>query len=100
MPRRRDFVGEIVRERTKKNPRFPRLVAAALDRRKLMRELAAVREKSGMSQTVVAALMGTSQSAVARIEAGEADVRLSTVDRYAAAVGRRITWSLSKGNER
>lgn len=96
MPSRRDFLDEIIRERTKKNPRFPALVAAALDRRKLLRELAAAREKSGVSQTVVAALMGTSQSAIARIEAGEADVRLSTVDRYAAAIGKKISWSLSK----
>ena len=39
--------------------------------------------------------MGTSQSAVARLENGASDVLLSTVDRYAAAVGRRLDWTLS-----
>jgi predicted transcriptional regulator len=34
--------------------------------------------------------MGTSQPAVARVEAGAVDVRLSTLERYAAAVGRRL----------
>ena len=94
MVRRRDFLEELIDERTKKNPQFPELVQSALERRQLMRELAAAREEAGMSQTVVAARMGTSQSAVARIETGEADVRLSTADRFAAAVGKRLTWTL------
>ncbi len=34
--------------------------------------------------------MGTSQSAVARLESGDADVRLSTLERYAAAIGQRL----------
>ncbi|HVV35394.1 MAG TPA: helix-turn-helix transcriptional regulator [Acidimicrobiales bacterium] len=55
------------------------------------------REKQGLSQTVVAARMGTSQSAVARLEAGDADVRLSTLHRYAAAVGRDLQFKLGKG---
>jgi transcriptional regulator with XRE-family HTH domain len=38
--------------------------------------------------------MGTSQSAVARLEAGEADVRASTLERYAAAIGSQISWRL------
>jgi len=47
------------------------------------------RVEQGLSQTVVAARMGSSQSVVARIEQGNRDVRLSTLARYAAAVGRR-----------
>jgi transcriptional regulator with XRE-family HTH domain len=39
--------------------------------------------------------MGTSQSAVARLESGESDLRLSTLERYAAAVGQRLDWRLS-----
>jgi len=34
--------------------------------------------------------MGTSQPAVARLEAGQVDARMSTVQRYAAAVGARL----------
>jgi DNA-binding XRE family transcriptional regulator len=64
------------------------------ERRRLVRELAEQRRSAGLSQTEVAARMGTSQSAVARLEAGDADVRASTLERYAAAIGSEITWRL------
>jgi DNA-binding XRE family transcriptional regulator len=63
-------------------------------RRHLVGELADQRRSAGLSQTEVAARMGTSQSAVARLEAGDADVRASTLERYAAAIGSQITWRL------
>lgn len=40
--------------------------------------------------------MGTSQSAVARIERGDVDAKLSTVERYTAAIGHRVEWRVSK----
>ena len=66
----------------------------AEQRRRLVTELTAERQAARLSQTEVAARMGTSQSAVARLESGEADARASTLERYAAAVGRQITWEL------
>ena len=62
----------------------------------LVRDLVARRQAAGLSQTEVAARMGTSQSAVARLESGVADVRASTLERYAAAVGGEINWSLNE----
>jgi len=64
------------------------------ERRRLVGELADQRRSAGLSQTEVAARMGTSQSAIARLEAGDADVRASTLERYAAAIGSQITWQL------
>jgi DNA-binding XRE family transcriptional regulator len=66
----------------------------AAGRGRLVRELAARRQEASLSQTEVAARMGTSQSAVARLESGEADARASTLERYAAAIGSQITWKL------
>lgn len=71
----------------------------AKDRGRLVRELAGQRQAAGLSQTEVAARMGTSQSAVARLESGTADVRASTLERYAAAVGGQITWKLNRPGE-
>jgi ribosome-binding protein aMBF1 (putative translation factor) len=70
------------------------LVRMAEERGRLIRELAGQRQAAGLSQTEVAARMGTSQSAVARLESGTGDVRASTLERYAAAVGGQITWKL------
>ena len=64
----------------------------AAERRRLVEELAELRKSARLSQTEVAARMGTSQSAVARLETGDADVRASTLERYAAAIGSQITW--------
>ena len=69
------------------------------ERRRLMTDLAAERQAARLSQTEVAARMGTSQSAVARLESGTADVRASTLERYAAAVGGQITWKLDRPAE-
>lgn len=64
-------------------------------RRALATALSAKRSELGLSQTEVAARMGTSQSAVARLESGDADLRLSTLERYAAALGQRLDFRLS-----
>lgn len=76
-------------------PVFPGFREMAEERRSLAAALVAKRVELGLSQTAVAARMGTSQSAVARLESGEADLRLSTLERYAAAIGQRLNWRLS-----
>jgi transcriptional regulator with XRE-family HTH domain len=58
--------------------------------RALLRSLVERRRELRLSQTQVAARMGTSQSALARIEAGEVDPRISTVERYAFALGDEL----------
>ena len=66
----------------------------AAERTGLILGLVARRQAAGLSQTEVAARMGTSQSAVARLESGATDVRASTLERYAAAVGGEISWKM------
>lgn len=84
--REMDFLDEMIAEDTAADPEFPTLLAAAEARRRLLRELVAKREERGLSQTLVAARMGTSQSAVARLE-GQDDAKESMIDRYAVAIG-------------
>jgi transcriptional regulator with XRE-family HTH domain len=67
----------------------------AAQRAGLVRDLIGQRQAAGLSQTEVAARMGTSQSAVARLESGATDARASTLERYAAAIGGEITWRLN-----
>ena len=67
------------------------------ERRRLVADLTAQRRSAGLSQTEIAARMGTSQSAVARLETGDADVRVSTLERYAAAIGSQLAWQAQAG---
>jgi transcriptional regulator with XRE-family HTH domain len=75
---------------------FPGFAELAEDQRELVDRLVEVRQTLGLSQTEVAARMGTSQSAVARLERGDADVRLSTLQRYAAALDRRVGFGVAE----
>ena len=78
---------------------FPGLEDLHARRRELIDELIRARQDSGLSQTELAARMGTSQSAVARLETGQLDARLSTLERYAAALGRTVDWQVRAAEE-
>jgi DNA-binding XRE family transcriptional regulator len=54
-------------------------------------ELRALREKKGLSQRQLAELVGTTQSAIARLEGGRISPSLPTLDRVAAALGAEVT---------
>lgn len=49
------------------------------------------RERAGLTQAEVAERLETKKSAISRIENRAGDIRLSTLERYATAIG----WSLS-----
>ncbi|MGH3983942.1 MAG: helix-turn-helix domain-containing protein [Pseudonocardiaceae bacterium] len=78
---------------------FPGLQGMLDRRRALISELVTARKEGGLSQTEIAAQMGTSQSAVARLERGDVDARLSTLERYAAALGRTVDWQVRTQEE-
>jgi predicted transcriptional regulator len=78
---------------------FPGLQDLVGRRRELIEELVQARRDGELSQTEIAARMGTSQSAVARLESGELDARLSTLERYAAALGRTVDWRVRPSEE-
>ena len=52
-------------------------------------ELAAARKEAGLTQAQIAAIMGTTQSVVSRIERG-ANISVETISRYAHACGKRL----------
>jgi DNA-binding XRE family transcriptional regulator len=93
-----DLLDDILRHSTQEDPTFAQRVEAALDQRLLMRELADARIAAHLSQTKLAAAAGTSQSQIARAESGDVDVRLSTVAKMAAVLGKRLEWTLVDTN--
>jgi predicted transcriptional regulator len=74
---------------------FPGFDALAHDTGAVIDALVRRRNELGLSQTVVAARMGTSQSAVARLEAGRSDPRMSTLERYAAALDTSVAYAVA-----
>ena len=53
------------------------------------REVAKARKESGLTQSELAAAMGTTQSVISRIERG-ANVSIETLDRYVSACGHHL----------
>ncbi len=49
-----------------------------------------VRESAGLTQEEVAKKLNTRKSAISRIENHAEDIRLSTLEKFAKALGRRI----------
>jgi ribosome-binding protein aMBF1 (putative translation factor) len=92
---RKDFLDELIGQRTERTADFSRRVDMAVRRREMLRSLATIRQERGLSQATVARSMKTSQPAIARLESGEVDVRASTMERYAAAVGKKLEYRIA-----
>jgi predicted transcriptional regulator len=99
MGKKEDFLDEMVAERTGQRPEFRQLLEAAVARRELLRTLAQEREARHLTQTAVAAAMGTSQSSVARLERTASDAKISTVERFAAALGLKVEFHVVSAGE-
>ena len=72
-----------------KNPAFKAEYDALEDEFSLARELIEARTRAGLSQAELEQRMGTTQSAIARLESGKAPPSMRTIARIAAATGTR-----------
>jgi ribosome-binding protein aMBF1 (putative translation factor) len=99
MGRARDDLETYIAERTAEDPELPARIDAALRRRELLRSLGDERRAKGLPRTAIAARMGTSEAAVARLETGEVDPRLSSIERFADALGKRLEWNLAESTD-
>ena len=97
--RTRDDLDAFIASRTARNPDFPKLMKAAIETRRLVRQLAAERERQGLSQEKVAEALGTKQPNVARLERGAVDPKHTTLVRYASLLGRRIVLQAAPAGE-
>ena len=95
----RDDLQAAIKGWTQEEPDFPLLMKAFELNYRLLGTLLNTRESQGLTQREVARRMGTSQSAIDRIEDGDVDPRLSTVQRLAVALGRIVEWKLVDPHE-
>jgi hypothetical protein len=94
-------IGEAEYERNllKRFPGAVRLMDAVARRKRLLRALAGWRNsrpgpKEHRSQSFVALHSRSTQEAVSRLELGKVDPRLSTLEKYAAALGGNFFWQV------
>lgn len=60
----------------------------------LVREMIKARKRARLTQDQVAERMGTTKSAVARLESATHKPSLRSIERYAAAIGHKLEWRL------
>ena len=78
-------------EKAKKRDGFKKAYEDLEEEYALVKEMLAARARLGLSQEAVAELMGTTKSAISRLEAaGKHSPSLTTLKKYAHAVGCRL----------
>jgi DNA-binding XRE family transcriptional regulator len=83
----RDRIDEILQKVREAGEPFAIDEAATLLARKFLVSLIEARSKAGLSQAEVARRMGVPQPTIVRLEAGTHSPTLSTLSRYASAIG-------------
>lgn len=83
-----------LKKRLMQNPEFQKEYEKADAEFALIEALVKARTQAGMSQTDVAKTIGTTQSAIARLEGGKVSPSISTLRRYAEATGAKLEINL------
>ena len=83
------------KKRTKQDPKFWSDYEERLETFKLGLMLKQARLESGLTQEQIAKSLKTTKSVISRMEIHATDIRLSTLEKFAKAVGRKINVSLS-----
>ena len=78
------------KKRMKKNPEFWNGYDERLETFKLGILLKQARLEAGLTQEEIAKRLRTTKSVVSRMENHSTDIRLSTLEKFARAVGRKI----------
>ena len=83
-------VEKYIVKRKKQSARFAKDFESDYEKFEFSVILKQARENSGITQEVVAKRLGTKKSAISRIENHAEDIRLSTLGKYAKAVGKKL----------
>ena len=83
------------RPKPRKRPAPAPLRLAGTDGVQLAAALKSTRIAKGLVQMELAGKIGTTKSAISRLEHGKGDIRLSTLRKLAAALGLRLDISLN-----
>ena len=84
-----------VKKRNKREPEFVREYGAGYDVFKIGVLLRLAREDAGLTQEELARRLNTKKSAISRIENHAKDIRLSTLEKFALALGKKLKITVS-----
>jgi len=87
----RKYIGK----RKARDPEFAREFESGYQDFKLGVMLKQARERAGLTQDELAVKLGTKKSAISRIENHAADMKLSTLGRFAEALGKQVHLKVS-----
>ena len=90
-----DDLEKYIEKRKKRAPAFAAGFEPGYEQFKIGLVLRAAREKAGLTQDEVATRLCTKKSAISRIENHAEDIRLSTLEKFAEAIGKRLTLKIA-----
>ena len=85
-----DDLEKYIENRKKRSPKFARNYESGYENFRIGFILRQAREEMGITQEQLAKKLKTKKSAISRIENHAEDIRLSTLNKYADALGRRL----------
>ena len=80
-----------IRKRKARDPEFAKEFDSGYEQFKIGVMLKQAREDAGLTQEELARRLHTKKTAISRIENHAEDIKLSTLERFAEAIGRRLT---------
>lgn len=83
-------VERYITERKKRSPKFAENFESGYDAFEFSVMLRQAREEAGITQEAIAKKLRTKKSAISRIENHAEDIRLSTLGKYAKALGKKL----------
>ena len=87
-----------LKERLMEDPEFREEYARVDEEDALVEALVRARAAANLTQAEVARRLGTTQSAIARLESGRVSPSFATLRRYAEATGARLTVGLVRAD--
>jgi DNA-binding XRE family transcriptional regulator len=79
-----------VKKRKKRDPEFADGYDIGYEEFKIGVLLKAARKEAGLTQEQLAKKLHTKKTAISRIENHAEDIRLSTIEKYAQAIGKKV----------
>ena len=84
-----------IKKRKARDPEFAKNFDSGYEQFKIGVMLKQARQEAGFTQEELAARLHTKKTAISRIENHAEDIKLSTLERFAEAIGKRLTLKIA-----